>query len=249
MRGIFWAKIFFAKKWFFSCQVAKIQHKATGFCELRTIMENSILLFGGTFDPIHNAHVRVAECVGKHLNVHRVIFVPVRRSPHKKLTPVASDIERFEMIGLAIAGMPQFSVSDCELKRSEPSYTIDTIKYFRGLLGDDVRLCWLVGADGVKDLLFWHRIKELIDLCDLTIMLRGGFDRPDFSCLEGVLGAERVEKLKAKQVETPLIELSSTEIRQRLSCGEDVSEFVGVDVMRYIAQKGLYGYRLPKAGG
>ncbi len=206
-------------------------------------MEKSVLLFGGTFDPIHKAHVRVAECASKALNVERVIFVPVRRSPHKRRTPVASDIDRFDMITLAIAGIRQFSVSDCEFKRSDPSYTIDTIRYFGVLLGNEVRIRWLVGADAVKDLTHWHRIEEIIDSCDLTIMLRGGVERPDFSGLEGYLGAERTEKLKENQVETPLIELSSSEIRYRLSSGEDVSELVGVEVMRFIAEKGLYGYQ------
>lgn len=212
-------------------------------------MEKSILLFGGTFDPIHRAHIHVAECARQQLKVERLIFVPVRRSPHKKFTPLASDSDRLEMIKLAIAGIPYFSVSDCELKRSEPSFTIDTIRYFRDLLGNEVCLRWLVGADVVKDLPFWHRIKDIIDVCDLTIMLRGGVEKPDFSVLEGFLGLKRVEKLKSNQVETPLIELSSTEIRGRLSSGEDVSELVGVEVMYFIAQNGLYGYRAPESGG
>ena len=212
-------------------------------------MEDSILLFGGTFDPIHTAHIRVAEYAREQLKVERVIFIPVRRSPHKEFTPVAGDSDRFDMIKLAIACMPRFSVSNCEFKRSEPSYTIDTIKYFRVLLGNKVRLRWLIGADAVKDLLCWHSIAELIDLCDLTIMRRGGVEKPDFSGLEGFLGAKRVEKLKKNQVETPLIELSSTEIRRRLSSGEDVSELVGVEVMRFIAKNGLYGYQQPESVG
>lgn len=208
-------------------------------------MEKSILLFGGTFDPVHNGHVRVAEVAAEHLNAQQVIFIPVRRSPHKNFTPLAADHDRLKMIQLAIASLPNFTVSDCEFKRPEPSYTIDTVEYFRCQIEKNIRLYWLVGADAVQDILYWHRIDELIDKCNLAIMQRGGFPSPDLSPLEKQLGKKRVEKLKADMINTPSISLSSTEIRKRLAEGEDVGDMVCAEVMRYIAKNGLYGCRLP----
>jgi len=207
-------------------------------------MEKSIILFGGTFDPVHNAHVRVAQVAAEHLNAQQLIFIPVRRSPHKNFTPLASDRDRLKMIQLAIESLPNFSVSDCEVKRSEPSYTIDTIEYFKRQMGKNVRLYWLVGADTVKDLLYWRRIDELVDKCNLTIMRRGGFPQPDLSTLEALLGEKRVEKLKADTINTPSIDLSSTEIRARLAAGKDVTGMVSEKVMRFIAKNELYGCRL-----
>ncbi|MBW8035017.1 MAG: nicotinate (nicotinamide) nucleotide adenylyltransferase [Planctomycetes bacterium] len=209
-------------------------------------MGKSILLFGGTFDPVHNAHVRVAEVAAEHLNAQQVIFIPVRRSPHKNFNPLASDQDRLKMIQLAIESFPNFTVSDCEFKRPEPSYTIDTIEYFKRQMGKNVPLYWLVGADTIKDLLYWHRIGEIIDKCNLAIMRRAGFPLPDLSLLEAHLGKKRVEKLNADTINTPSIDLSSTEIRARLAAGEDVSDMISEEVMRFIAKNALYGCRLPK---
>jgi len=203
-------------------------------------MEKSILLFFGTFDPVHNAHVRVAQVAAEQLNAQQGIFIPARRSPHKNFIPMANHRDRLEMIQMAIESLPNFSVSDCEFKRPEPSYTIDTIEYFKSKMGADTRLYWLLGADAVKDLLFWHRINELVDQCNIAIMQRGGFSPPDLSLLEETLGKNRIEKLKTSIIDTPSISLSSTEIRERLAAGEDVNGMICKKVLGFIAKKKLY---------
>lgn len=204
-------------------------------------MNNKVILFGGTFDPIHHGHLRVAQSAGEQLGADEIVLIPARLSPHKKTCPVADAEARVEMISLAIAERKNFRVSNCELNRARPSYTLDTIRHFRTEYGQGIRICWLVGADAVKDLAGWYGIGELIDECSLCVMFRAGFERPDFSGLGGVIGPGRVAKLERNVVRTPLIDINSTEIRRKLACGADVSDMLEPKVLAYIKKNGLYG--------
>ena len=203
-------------------------------------MKEKVIFFGGTFDPIHYGHVRVGEYACEQIGAKEIVFVPAKRSPHKEFLPAADGVARFEMISLAISGKNKFRVSDCELNRAEPSYTLDTVRHFRVEYGQETEICWLVGADAVKDLVKWHGIRELIDECNLCVMFRAGFERPDFGGLEGVLGPQRVQKLKRNVIETPLIDINSTEIRKKLACGGDVSDMLEPKVLAYIQKNRLY---------
>jgi nicotinate-nucleotide adenylyltransferase len=203
-------------------------------------MSEKIILFGGTFDPVHTAHITVAEMAAEKTGAKKVILIPARRSPHKDLKPVATDNGRIAMLKLAVAGKKLFQISPVELNRAEPSYTIDTIRHFRQKLGVNYQLCWLIGADMLKDLPRWYKINELLKECTICVMNRGGFDKPKFDSLAGKLGAEAVEKLRQNQIETPLIEISSTEIRQNLENGKNVSKFLHPDVRDYIKKHKLY---------
>lgn len=203
-------------------------------------MKKKIILFGGTFDPIHNGHIQVACSAMKEICADQLIFIPAKRSPHKKDLPVASDKDRLEMITLAIAAREDLSVSDCEFHRSQPSYTLDTVMYFKKHYGQDSELYWLVGADVLKDLCSWHKICDLIDQCNLSVMRRGGVELPQFWRLEPILGKDRVSKLKSNVISTPLIEISSTEIRSRLASSQDLSDMLDEKVIDYIFNHGLY---------
>ena len=204
-------------------------------------MEQRIILFGGTFDPVHLGHIKVAEYAMTHICAQSIVFVPARRSPHKNCFPVATGQQRVDMIRLAIQGKGGFEVSDCELNRDEPSYTIDTVRSFGEKHGGQAKLYWLVGADAVAELAKWHQIEQLVDECELSVMCRGGFERPDLTCLTGCLGPKRVEKLRQNAISTPLIEISSTEIRQKLAKGQNVSAFLDEKVIGYIKSNRLYG--------
>ena len=142
--------------------------------------DRKIILFGGTFDPIHLGHTAVAAFAAENIKAEKVIFVPAKRSPLKNLLPKAGDSDRFAMIALAIAGNEKFELSDCELKKSTPSYTLDTVREFKKAYGEDVEIYWLVGADSVDDLPYWYKITELIDECNLCVMYRAGYEKPDF---------------------------------------------------------------------
>ncbi len=199
-----------------------------------------IVLFGGTFDPIHLGHATVASEAARHIGADKLIFVPAKRSPLKGVLPRASDDDRFAMISLAIAGEKNFEVSDFELRKPAPSYTLETVEKFRSEHGADASIYWLVGADGLDDLVYWHKIAELIDACNLTTMYRAGFEPPDFARFEGVWGRRRVEKLHRNVVQTPLVDISSTEIRNKLAKGADASKMLHPAVLSYIREHGLY---------
>jgi nicotinate-nucleotide adenylyltransferase len=205
-----------------------------------------IILFGGSFDPIHNGHLAVAEYAFEHLDAARLIFIPARRSPHKSTGPSADGAARLAMIRLAIAGRAGFEVSDCELHRADPSYTLDTVRYFREQVGADAELFWLVGADTITELEHWYHVEELFGLCRLRIMYRGGMPRPDLGRLVPAFGPVRVGQLENDILATPLIDASSTEVRFRIAAGAPMDELVPPAVLGYIRQHGLYG-AIPKS--
>ncbi|MEK7118038.1 MAG: nicotinate (nicotinamide) nucleotide adenylyltransferase, partial [Patescibacteria group bacterium] len=129
--------------------------------------KRKIALFGGTFDPIHLGHTHVADDARRRIGAEKLIFIPAKCSPLKGFPPRASDADRFNMIALAIAGEKSFEVSDFELNKSAPSYTLETVMKFQKDLGGETSIYWLVGADGADDLVYWHKIVELIDACHL----------------------------------------------------------------------------------
>jgi nicotinate-nucleotide adenylyltransferase len=198
-----------------------------------------IALFGGTFDPIHRGHTLVAGAAAQALDAEQLIFIPAKVSPLKGFFPFARDEDRRRMIELAIAGHRDFAVSDGELQRPAPSYTLDTVRQFQRDYGPGTAVHWLLGADTVEDLVHWHRIEELIDECHLTTMQRPGFV-PDFDRFESRWGPQRVAKLKRDVIDTPLVDISSTEVRRRLAAGEDVSGMLHPDVIHYIREHNLY---------
>lgn len=211
----------------------------TTICDKRVSKESKIILFGGTFDPIHNGHLAVAEQALHCVDGDELIFVPARQSPHKKHPPT-DGTHRFAMIRCAIEPAGRFSVSDCELKRAEPSYTVDTIRYFRQRCGESAEIYWLIGADQLDDLAKWYRIDELLDACHISTMVRGGYPAPDMGRFEGVFRPEQIDRLRRDIVKTPEIAVSSTQIRERLSRGQ-MPEEVPACVQDYIRRHRLYG--------
>jgi len=202
--------------------------------------KRKIALFGGTFDPVHLGHITVAADAAKHIGAEKIIFIPAKRSPLKGFLPKANDAHRLKMIALAIAEETTFEVSDCELKKPAPSYTLDTIKQFQAEYGSNTLIHWLVGADSIEDLTYWHQIVELIDACNLTTMYRAGCEPPNFTKFEALWGPQRIEKLRQNVIQTPLIDISSTEIRNRLAAGRDVTNMLHPSVADYIFKQGLY---------
>lgn len=199
-----------------------------------------LVLFGGSFDPIHKGHTCVAVAALTQLNADQLIFIPAKQSPLKKTSPLASDAHRLTMIQHAIAELKDCSVDDCEFKRPAPSYTLDTIKAFRHSLQQKAELFWLVGADTLPELPHWYRIEELMQLCHLVIMTRGGYETPNFSQYETLWGEKRVHELKKHMIRTPMIEMSSSEIRSKLQQQEDASDHLHPKVLDYIRQHHLY---------
>lgn len=199
-----------------------------------------MILFGGTFDPIHCGHIRVADAARQYIGAGQVIFIPAKWSPHKKQQPAASDQDRFAMIRLAIDGRPAFSLCDCELHRTQPSYTLDTVHYFRDQYGPRTDLVWLVGADALKDLPRWFRIDDLLDVADIAVMYRAGYPKPDFEVCKSDFTPRQIQKLRQNVIPVPLVDISSTQIRTRLAKGLDVDDMLPPKVLAYIKIRNLY---------
>ncbi len=202
--------------------------------------KRKIALFGGTFDPIHLGHTMLAAEAVKQIDAEKIVFIPAKRSPLKGLFPVASDADRFAMTAFAIADNKKFELSDYELRKPEPSYTLQTVRQFQTDLGSDTLIYWLVGADSVDELSLWYGITKLIDECNLSTMYRAGCNPPDFSKFKVLWGPERIEKLQRNVIQTSLIDISSTEIRNRLAAGQDVADMLHPLVADYIRKHNLY---------
>jgi len=197
-------------------------------------------LFGGTFDPIHLGHTTVAIAAVEHIGAERVVFVPAKCSPLKQTLPEAGDDDRLSMIALAIEGNSRFDFSDYELKKRLPSYTLETVRHFKAEYGADASVYWLIGADTLDDLPHWYHVVDLLDECSLAAMFRAGCEPPDFAHFEPLWGRERVEKLQRNIIPTPLVDISSTEIRKSLAAGRDVADMLYPAVADYIYEHGLY---------
>ena len=198
------------------------------------------ILFGGSFDPVHSGHIHVAQCALCEIGAEKLIFIPARRSPHKVDFPTPGQ-HRLAMIERAIEGIEGFAVCDCELSRPEPSYTLDTVRFFRHRLGPDAVLYWLIGADQLSDLENWYSIEELLKECRVSVMVRAGYAPPGFGRFEGVFSPEIIRQLERDIVRTPQIDLSSTEIRTRLASGSVPPNALPSGVLEYIQQHHLYG--------
>jgi nicotinate-nucleotide adenylyltransferase len=201
--------------------------------------KRKIALFGGTFDPIHLGHTTVAGAAVEHIRGDKLVFIPAKCSPLKQALPEASDDDRLSMIALAIENNDTFGLSDYELKKPQLSYTLETVRHFKAEYGA-ASIYWLIGADALDDLPHWYRVVELIDECNVAAMFRAGCDPPDFVKFEPFWGPERIEKLQRSIVPTPLIDISSTEIRNGLAAGRDVAASLDPKVADYIHKHGLY---------
>ena len=199
-----------------------------------------VVLYGGSFDPVHRGHIEVAEAACERIGADAVYMIPARRSPFKEENPVASNDDRARMLELAVEGRGDFFVSRAEFERAEPSYSYDTVKHFRQMLGDSVELVWLIGADMLESLKDWYRIGDMLKICRVAVMCRGGNEVFDDARLAGFIGDELAGGGRVFSVETPLIDISSTAIRETLRAGGDVSDMLDARVLEYIRKKGLY---------
>lgn len=193
-------------------------------------------VLGGTFDPPHNAHLAVAEAVLERLGLSEVLFVPAGQ-PQLKAGEVLTPKEcRVEMTALAISGRPKFRLSTIEIERPGPTYTVDTIAELRRQRAEDA-LFFIMGWDNVSTLPLWHEPQRLVSLCKLVVVPRPGFSRPDPAALETLIPglAQRVVLMRR-----PEMDISSSDIRERVAKGLPISHLVPPVIEAYIKEKGLY---------
>ncbi len=182
-------------------------------------------LFGGTFDPVHLGHLLMARSAMEEMGLDKVIFIPSCVPPHKKVPTLFTAQDRINMIRQAIKNIPEFEVSDFEIKKGGKSYSVDTVKHFREVFGE-ARLFFIVGGDAIKQLDTWKDIDTLKKLCSFVSVNRPGYPRGD-------------AKLKYHAVTMNGIEMSSTEIRKRIINGKSIQFLVPDSVLSYINQHHL----------
>jgi nicotinate-nucleotide adenylyltransferase len=184
-------------------------------------------LLGGTFDPIHIGHLLMARTALEQMDLDQVIFIPSCVPPHKKSPTLFSAMDRLEMVRLAVTQVPEFAVSDFEIQKGGRSYSVDTVRHFRGISPTSAKLYFIVGGDAISQLDTWKDADQLKTMCSFVSVNRPGYSRGD-------------AELKYHAVTMNGIEMSSTEIRRRILQGKSIQFLVPDAVLGYIRDKKLY---------
>jgi nicotinate-nucleotide adenylyltransferase len=210
-------------------------------------------LFGGTFDPIHVGHLRCAEEVREIFDLDRIIFIPAARQPLKTDQDITPSADRARMIELAIHGNPAFALSDLEQQRGGTSYSIDTVKYFLANSPADLELYFILGQDAFRDIQQWKDWQELLKRCHFIVMTRPGYEADELPAIiteeiaktynydnvsDGFTGPTKTSIYFRRLT---FLEISSTDIRTRLSQQQSIRYLVPEAVYEYISTRELYG--------
>ncbi|WP_437882716.1 nicotinate-nucleotide adenylyltransferase [Pseudomonas sp. LRF_L74] len=204
-------------------------------------------ILGGTFNPVHIAHLRGALEVAEFMELDELRLIPSARPPHRD-TPQASAEQRLEMVRLAVEGETRLTVDDRELRRDKPSFTIDTLESVRAELGKDDQVFLILGWDAFCGLPGWHRWQELLEHSHILVLQRPDADSEAPEALRDVIAARNViDPLTLAgpggQIsfiwQTPLA-VSATQVRQLLGEGRSVRYLVPDAVLTYIQTHGLY---------
>lgn len=204
-------------------------------------------VLGGTFDPIHHGHLRLALELKQQLKFTELRLMPCHQPVHREQPQVSADM-RAEMIRLALANCPELILDEHELKRDKPSYTFDTLCDLRKDLGEEVSLSWIMGTDAFVALDKWHRWEELLDYAHLIVIERPGFQLPEQGPVAELLQNYRADVSALDQkacgaIILPalsLLSISATDIRGQIARGDSPRFLLPDLVWQYIDSKDLY---------
>lgn len=199
-------------------------------------MANRIGLLGGTFDPVHLGHLVLADQCREQAALDEVWFVPARLPPHKGDKSISAPRHRLEMLKIAVSGTPPFSICEIELQRDGPSYTVDTLTQLQALHPDQ-EFQLIIGADMLADFPNWREPGRIAEMCRLIAVNRGR----DLSTVAAAAG-QLTQDLNARIqiVEMPAIDISASDIRERVSRGKSIRFLTPRGVEMYIAAQDLY---------
>lgn len=197
----------------------------------------NIGIMGGTFNPIHLGHLVLSEYIREGLGLDKIIFIPTGNPPHKDKDEVIRSFDRKNMVELSIRDNPYFSISTIELDRKDKSYTIDTITGLKENYRDD-NLIMIIGSDSLFSIETWKSCPNLLK--EISFVVADRVLRENKSLIQEIKRLNKKYKSDIKYFDTPLIEISSTEIRDRLKRGESIKYLVKEDVNKYIYENNLY---------
>ena len=202
-------------------------------------METRIGIFGGSFDPIHNGHLLLAELCCESIGLDQVRFLIANISPFKADTKPASNKDRTEMVKLAIGGNPKFAIDTREIDRGGVSYTIDSVRTI-AKENPESSLFLLMGADAIADIAKWREPAELFRLVTPTVMSRGGVGEPQWNVLQPYVDPSRLKEIEKAKVAAPQVEISSSDLRMRIMHRKSIRYQVPRSVEMFIQEQQLY---------
>ena len=223
-------------------------------------------LFGGTFNPIHNCHLTIATHIRERLPLDRILFIPTGDPPHKPQDGLAPASHRLEMVRLAIASDPAFSVSDVEVRKPTKSYSIETVRALREHYGPDVELSFIIGLDAFLEFPGWRQAPDLLRACRFAVVSRTGFSfarladlpplppmpRPALEALDrrtqDRLDVPVPSGTSLTLIRLPPCDISASDIRRRLRNRERVSSLLPAPVESYIMRHRLYQEEFDRPG-
>ena len=194
----------------------------------------SVGVFGGTFDPIHLAHLAVAEAARDELGLERVLFIPAGAPPHKPGRPITASADRLAMVELAIAGNPAFEASRIELDRPGPSFTVDTLAGLAATIDD---LTLILSAEAFLGLPTWREPERILGLARLVVLPRDGYPEAGPTFLNDEFPGVAT---RAVFLDAPRLRISASELRTRAAEGRSLRYLVPDAVAAYIGDHGLY---------
>ncbi len=190
-----------------------------------------LAILGGSFNPVHEGHIALAQTAVDKFGYDTIIFVPAFNPPHKNLAKGATDEDRCAMLSLAIARNPSFKIDTCEIDRGGVSYTIDTVSYILKKYKNQIegKVGLIIGEDLVNDFHLWKDVDKLVTITDILLAFRGGVSTATFNF-----------SFDYTLMENALLDVSSQDIRRSISSGKDWRLHVSESVFEYITKKNLY---------
>ncbi len=222
-------------------------------------MMNRVGLFGGTFDPVHRGHLTAVKKVKQAFMLDEVVFIPSAVPPHKTGIRVTPAADRLTMLRMALTGMDGFSVSDCEIRRPGPSYTVDTVRFFLENVSGETQMYLIMGHDAFLEMHTWKSFKKILGQIPLIVIRRPGFIPHSGPISVGALDVFITTNLSSDYrlsedgtcyqhprlkpihfFQNVLLNISSTDIRKDVQSGKSVRAWVPETVEMYLIEKGLY---------
>ncbi len=197
-------------------------------------MTRRLGLFGGSFNPVHRGHVTLALEMRDALGTDELRLIPNARPPHKSAVDLAPADDRLRMVEIAIRGIPGLTVSDMEIVRGAPSFTIDTARAV-ALAEPDAELYFVIGMDSLPELPLWRNAAELARLVTFAVGVRPGSPPPSLPAIR-----QAIPGLRVRCVDTTPVDVSSTEIRRILRAGGDPGDALPPGILHWIRRRGLY---------